>query len=92
MGTNCAPFVADLFCFVMKEIFFMMFLSDDIQNDTEAFNSTSRYLDDLTLKEWSLKFILFNNTFAGKIFQQVYQYHKLQKAFSKFYSTVRIGF
>ena len=38
MGTNCAPLVADLF----------LSLCDDNQADIiEAFNSTSRYLDDL---------------------------------------------
>ena len=45
MGTNCAPLVADLFCY---ERDFMLFLSDNNQADIiEAFNSTSRYLDDL---------------------------------------------
>ena len=40
MGTNCAPLVADLFLFCYERDFM---LSDVI----EAFNSTSRYLDDL---------------------------------------------
>ena len=47
MGTNCAPLVADLFlsCYVRD---FMLSLSDDNQSEViEAFNSTSRYLDDL---------------------------------------------
>ena len=47
MGTNCAPFVADLFLFCFERDF-MTSLSDDNQaNIIEAFNSTSRYLDDL---------------------------------------------
>ena len=47
MGTNCAPPVADLFLFCYEKGF-MLFLSDKNQTDTiEAFNSTSRYLDDL---------------------------------------------
>ena len=47
MGTNCAPLVADLFIFCYERYFFT-FLSDDNQADIiEAFNSTSRYLDDL---------------------------------------------
>ena len=47
MGTNCAPLVADLFLFCYERDF-MMSLSDDTQSDViEAFNSTSRYLDDL---------------------------------------------
>ena len=47
MGTNCAPIVADLFSF-SYETDFMLSLSEDNQSDViEAFNSTSRYLDDL---------------------------------------------
>ena len=43
MGTNCAPFV--FFCY---ERDFMFSLSENNQTDIiEAFNSTSRYLDDL---------------------------------------------
>ena len=45
MGTNCAPLVAFLFCY---ERDFMMSLSDDRQADViDAFNTTSRYLDDI---------------------------------------------
>ena len=47
MGTICAPLVADLFlfCYVTD---FMLCLSDGNQSEViEAFNSTSRYLDDL---------------------------------------------
>ena len=47
MGTNCAPLVADLLLFCY-ETDFMLSLSDNNQSDIiEAFNSTSRYLDDL---------------------------------------------
>ena len=47
MGTNCTPLVADLFLF-RYERDFMLSLSDNNQTDIiEAFNSTSRYLDDL---------------------------------------------
>ena len=47
MGTNCAPLDADLFLFCYERDF-MLSLSDNIQADIiEAFNSTSRYLDDL---------------------------------------------
>ena len=47
MGTNCAPLVADLFLFCYERDF-MLSLSEDSQSDIiEAFNSTSRYLDDL---------------------------------------------
>ena len=47
MGTNCAPLVADLFLFCYERDF-VLSLSDNNQTDIiEAFNSTSRYLDDL---------------------------------------------
>ena len=47
LGTNCAPLVADLFLFCYERDF-MLSLSEDNQSDViEAFNSTSRYLDDL---------------------------------------------
>ena len=47
MDTYCAPLVADLFLFCYERDF-MLSLSDNNQPDIiEAFNSTSRYLDDL---------------------------------------------
>ena len=47
MVTNCAPLVADLFLFCYEKDF-MKSLSPENQADiNEAFNSTSRYLDDL---------------------------------------------
>ena len=47
MGTNCALLVADLFLFCYERDF-MLSLSDNNQADVvEAFNSTSRYPDDL---------------------------------------------
>ena len=47
MCTNCAPLVADLFLFCCQRDF-MKSLSPEKQADIiEAFNSTSRYLDDL---------------------------------------------
>ena len=46
MRSNCAPFVADLFSCYERD--FMLSLSEDNQSDVvEAFNSTSRFLDDL---------------------------------------------
>ena len=43
MGTNCAPWVADLFLFCYERDF-MMSLSDDKQTDiSESFNTTSCY-------------------------------------------------
>ena len=47
MGTNCAPLVADLVLYCYERDF-MDSLNHDNQFDViEAFNSTSRYLDDL---------------------------------------------
>ena len=47
MGINCAPLVADLFLFCYERDC-MLSLSDNNQTDIiKAFNSTSRYLDDL---------------------------------------------
>ena len=47
MDTNCVPLEADLFMFCYERDF-MMSLSEDNQSGIfEAFNSTSRYLDDL---------------------------------------------
>ena len=46
MGTYCAPLVADLFLFCYERDF-MLSLSEENQSGVIAFNSTSRYLDDL---------------------------------------------
>ena len=49
-GTNCAPLVANLFLFCYERDF-MMYLSGDKQADIiDAFNTTSRYLDDILNK------------------------------------------
>ena len=45
MGTNCAPLIADLFHIATKEISWIL-LTMKIKL-IEAFNSTSRYLDDI---------------------------------------------
>ena len=47
MGTNCAPLVADLFLYCYERDF-MDSLNHDNQADViDAFNSTSRHLDDV---------------------------------------------
>ena len=47
LGTNCAPLAADLFLFCY-EMDFMVYISYDKQADIiDAFNTTSRYLDDI---------------------------------------------
>ena len=47
MGTNCAPLVADLFVFCYERDFIKDLSSDNRADVIKAFNSTSRYLDDL---------------------------------------------
>ena len=47
MGTNCAPLVADLFLFGYERDFMTSLSGDDQADIIEAFNPTSRYLDDL---------------------------------------------
>ena len=63
MGTNCAPLVADLFL-VCYERDFMMSLSDYKQADViDAFNTTSRYLDDI---------LNINNVYFVNMVSQIY--------------------
>ena len=47
MGTNCAPLVADLFLFCYERDFMLSLSKENQSGIIEAFNSTSRYLDDL---------------------------------------------
>ena len=47
MGTYCAPLVADLFLFCYERDFMLSLSDSDQSYIIEAFNSTSRYLDDL---------------------------------------------
>ena len=57
MGTNCAPLVADLVLFYYERDF-MMSLFDDKQADIiDAFNTSSRYLDDIL----NIKNVYFDN-------------------------------
>ena len=57
MGTNCAPLVADVFLFCYERDF-MMSLSDDKQADViDAFNTTSRYLNNIL----DINFVYFDN-------------------------------
>ena len=47
MGTNCAPLVADLFLFCYERDFMLSLSDNNLADIIKAFNSTSRYLDDL---------------------------------------------
>ena len=61
--TNCAPLVADLFLF-WYEWDFIMSLSDDKQADViDAFNTTSRYSDDI---------LNINNIYLDNMVSQIY--------------------
>ena len=63
IGTNCAPLIADLFLFCYERDF-MMSLSDDKQAVViDAFNTTSRYLDDI---------LNINNVYFDNIVSQIY--------------------
>ena len=63
MGTNCAPLIADLFLFCYERDF-MLHLSPDSQLDViEAFNNTSRYLDDI---------LNMNNDFFDRMVHEIY--------------------
>ena len=63
MGTNCAPLVTDLFLFCYESDF-MMALSDDNQADViDAFNTTSRYLNDICN---------INNVYFDTMVSQIY--------------------
>ena len=75
MGTTCAPLVADIFLFCYERDFIMS-LSDDKQADVsdviDAFNTTSRYLDDI---------LNINNVFFYNMASQIYPSElKLNKA------------
>ena len=78
MGTYCAPQVADLFlCFVMRD--FLMSLSDDNQTDViDAFNTTSRYLDDIL----NINNVYFDNM-ASQIYPSELQLHKASTSDTK---------
>ena len=63
MSTNCAPLFADSFLFCYERNF-MMSLSDDKQADfIDAFNTTSRYLDDI---------LNINNDYLDNMVSQIY--------------------
>ena len=55
MGTSCAPLVADLFLFCYERDFIMYLSGDRQANNIDAFNKTSRYLDDILNINYMLK-------------------------------------
>ena len=63
MGTNCAPLVADLFLFCYERDFMMSFTDDKQADIIDAFNTTSRYLDDI---------LNINNVYFYNMVSQIY--------------------
>ena len=64
MGINCAPIASEWFLFCYERAF-MLSLSDNNQADVvEAFNSSSRYLDDL---------LNIDNPYFAQMVSQIYQ-------------------
>ena len=61
MGTKCAPLVADLFLYCYERDFMDSLIQDNQADVIEAFNSTSRYLDDL------LNIGLFNQIYPPEL-------------------------
>ena len=63
MGTNCDPLVADLFLFCYERDFKMSLSGDKQAVVNDAFNTTSRYLDDI---------LNINNVYFDDIISQIY--------------------
>ena len=57
MGTNCAPLVADLVLFCYERDFMMSLFGDKQADIIDAFNTSSRYLDDIL----NIKNVYFDN-------------------------------
>ena len=64
MGTNCAPLVVDLFLVCYEREFMMSLTANKDAELIEAFNSTSRYFDDL---------LNIDNTYFDGMVKQIYQ-------------------
>ena len=63
MGTNCTPLVADLFPFRYERDFMKSLSRENQAGIIEAFNSTSRYLDDL---------LNIDNIYFDQMMDQIY--------------------
>ena len=63
VGTNCAPLVADLFLFCYERDFMMSLSDDKLAEVIDAFNTTSRYLDDI---------LNINNVYFDNMVSQIY--------------------
>ena len=63
MGTNCAPLVADLFLFCYERDFMKPLTRENQADIIQAFNSTSRCLDD---------FLTTNNIYFDQMLYRIY--------------------
>ena len=64
MGTNFAPLVADIFLFCYERDFMMSLSGDEQDGVIDAFNTTSRYLDDI---------LKINNVYFDNMASQIHQ-------------------
>ena len=89
MGTNCAPLVADLFLFFYERDF-MLSLSEDTQSDViEAFNSTSRYLDDLMNIDNNFFDSMVNRIYPSELQLKIYSLVGYIKRFDEVFHAIR---
>ena len=66
-GTNCAPLVADLFLFSYERDLILSLSEDNKSGVIAAFNSTSRYLDDLLNIDNNFFDSMFNRTYPSEL-------------------------
>ena len=67
MGTNCTFLVADLLLFCYERDFMMSLSGVKDTEITEAFNSTSRYLDDFLNIDNTYFFVMVNQVYPSEL-------------------------
>ena len=92
MGTNWAPLVADLFLFCYERDFILS-LSEDNQSDViEAFNSTSRYLDDLLNIDNNFIDSMVNRIYPSELQLNKANVSDIEASFLDLHSSISDGF
>ena len=92
MGTNCAPLVADLFLFCYERDS-MLSPSDDNQSEVfEAFNSTSRYLDDLLNIDNNFFDSMVNHIYPSELQLNKANVSDTEASFMDFHSSISNNF
>ena len=71
MGINCAPLVADLFLFCYERDLMMSLSDDNLADVIDAYNTTSRYLDDIL----KINTVYFDNM-VSQIYLSELQFNK----------------